>query len=54
MTALLTETTRDLTTRLGEELRRREGERLRRQVLRDLVHAQREQGHASPRSMRVG
>src|SRR5437867_1478158 len=39
MTALLTETTRDLTTRLGEELRRREGERLKRQVLRNLVRS---------------
>jgi hypothetical protein len=39
MTALLNETTRDLTTRLGEELRRREGERLRRPVLRHLVRS---------------
>jgi len=37
MTALLIETTRDLTTRLGEELKRRKGERLQRQVLRSLV-----------------
>jgi hypothetical protein len=39
MTALLTETTRDLTTRLGEELRLREGEKLRRRVLRNLVRS---------------
>jgi hypothetical protein len=37
MTALLTETTRDLTSRLGEELKRRRGEKLKRQVLRNLV-----------------
>jgi hypothetical protein len=37
MTALLIETTRDLTTRLGEELKRRECERLMRRVLRHLV-----------------
>jgi hypothetical protein len=37
MTALLTDTTRDMTSRLGEELRRRQGEKLRRQVLRNLV-----------------
>jgi hypothetical protein len=37
MTALLTETTRDLTSRLGEELKRQRGERLLRQVLRNLV-----------------
>src|SRR5438128_769144 len=37
MTALLTDTTRDLTSRLGEELRRREGEKLRRQALRNLA-----------------
>jgi hypothetical protein len=37
MTALLTETTRDLTSRLGEELKRKRGEKLMRQVLRNLV-----------------
>ena len=38
MTALLTETTRDLTIRLVEELRRRKGETLKAaQVLRDLA-----------------
>jgi hypothetical protein len=37
MTALLLETTRDLTTRLSVELRRREGEKLKRQAVRDLV-----------------
>jgi hypothetical protein len=37
MTPLLIETTRDLTTRQTEELRRRKGERLRRQMLRTLV-----------------
>jgi hypothetical protein len=39
MTALLTETARDLTTRLGEKLKRAEGERLKRQVLRNLVRS---------------
>src|SRR6185437_5132710 len=37
MTALLTETARDLTTRLDEELRRQQGARMRRQVLRNLA-----------------
>jgi hypothetical protein len=37
MAALLTETTRDLAARLGEELRRRQGQKLKRQVLRHLV-----------------
>jgi hypothetical protein len=37
MTALLTDTTRYLTSHLGEELRRREGEKLKRKLLRDLV-----------------
>lgn len=37
MTTLLTDTTRDMATRLDEELRRRKGERLKRQVLRNLV-----------------
>ena len=37
MTALLTEPARDLTARLGEELKRQEGEKLTRQVLRRLV-----------------
>src|SRR5712692_2405382 len=39
MTALLTETTRDLTSRLGEELKRKRGEKLMRQVLRNLVRS---------------
>jgi hypothetical protein len=39
MTALLTEMTRDLTARLGEELALREGAKLKRQVLRSLVGA---------------
>jgi hypothetical protein len=39
MTALLTETTRDLTTRLTEELSRREGAKLKRQILRGLAGA---------------
>jgi hypothetical protein len=39
MTALLTETTRYLTSQLGEELRRREGEKLKRQLLRNLVRS---------------
>jgi hypothetical protein len=37
MTALLTDTTRDLATWLSEELKQRKGERLKRQVLRNLV-----------------
>jgi hypothetical protein len=37
MTALLTETTRHLTTRLDEELKRPRGERLRRQALRQFA-----------------
>jgi hypothetical protein len=37
MTALLTETARDLTTRLDEELRRQKGARLKRQILRNLA-----------------
>jgi hypothetical protein len=37
MTRLLTETARDLTTRLSEELRRPNGEKLKRQALRDLA-----------------
>lgn len=37
MTTLLTENTRDLATRLDEELRRRKGEVLMRRVARDLV-----------------
>ena len=39
MTALLTETARDLTARLDEELRRRHGEKLKRKVLRNLVRS---------------
>jgi hypothetical protein len=39
MTVLLTETTRSLTTRLGEELRRQQGEKPRQQVLRALVRS---------------
>src|SRR5258708_4001631 len=37
MTALLTETTRHLTSRLDEGLKRQKGEKLKRQVLRTLV-----------------
>ncbi len=37
MTALLIEPTRDLTTRLGEELKRPKGEILERRILRNLV-----------------
>jgi hypothetical protein len=37
MTTLLTETARELTTRLGAERKRQEGEKLRPQVLRSLV-----------------
>jgi len=37
MTALLTDTTGDLTTRLNEELRRSGGERLSLQALRNLA-----------------
>jgi hypothetical protein len=37
MAVLLTETTRDLTRRLDEELKRQKGERPRRQVLRQLA-----------------
>lgn len=39
MTALLTETARELTARLGEELSRPKGEKLKRQVLRNLVRS---------------
>jgi hypothetical protein len=39
MTALLTETAREVTTRLGEELERRKGEKLKRRVLRNLVRS---------------
>ncbi len=37
MTSLLTKVTRELTTGLDEELRRRKGERLKRQLLRTIV-----------------
>ena len=39
MTALLTQTAHDLTTRLGEELRLRKGEKLKRRVLLNLVRS---------------